>query len=139
VGDVSIGYRVAGDSGRQPVVLLHGLGDSGPDWDPVLNGLAAAFRVFLLDLRGHGDSDRPGDYSFELMRDDVLGFLDAVPLERVALVGHSMGAVVAVLVAHAAPDRVTHLVLEDATVPRPGDLHRRRWPHRTSRRRSTSQ
>jgi pimeloyl-ACP methyl ester carboxylesterase len=124
VGDVSIGYRVAGDPGGQPVVLLHGLGDSGQDWTPVLDGLAAAFRVFVLDLRGHGDSDRPGDYSFELMRDDVLGFLDAVPLERAALVGHSMGAVVAVLVAQAAPDRVTHLVLEDATVPRPGDLYR---------------
>src|SRR3954447_17892488 len=114
VGDVSIGYRVAGDPSGQPVVLLHGLGDSGTEWAPVLDGLAAAFRVFVLDLRGHGNSDRPGDYSFEWMRDDVLGFWDAVPLERVALVGHSMGAVVAVLVAQAAPERVTHLVLEDA-------------------------
>ncbi len=124
VGDVSLGYRVVGEPGGQPVVLLHGLGDSGPDWAPVVEGLAAAFRVFVVDLRGHGDSDRPGDYSFELMRDDVLGFLAAMRLERVALVGHSMGAVVAVLVAQAAPERVTHLVLEDATVPRPGDLYR---------------
>ncbi|MFC4068420.1 alpha/beta fold hydrolase [Actinoplanes subglobosus] len=113
---------VAGDG--PPVLLLHGLGDSGRDWDPVLDGLAAASTVFALDLRGHGDSDRPGDYSFELMRDDVLGFLDAMGLTSAALVGHSMGAVVAVLVAQAAPRRVSCLVLEDATVPRPGDLHR---------------
>lgn len=124
VGEVSVSYQLAGNPAGQPVVLLHGLGDSGQDWIPVLAELATTFQVFVLDLRGHGNSSRPGTYSFELMRDDVLGFLDAVGLTRVALVGHSMGAVVAVLVAQAAPDRVTQLVLEDATVPRPGDLYR---------------
>ncbi|WP_018215481.1 alpha/beta fold hydrolase [Salinispora vitiensis] len=124
MGEVSVSYQLAGNPAGQPVVLLHGLGDSGQDWIPVLAELATTFQVFVLDLRGHGNSSRPGTYSFELMRDDVLGFLDAVGLTRVALVGHSMGAVVAVLVAQAAPDRVTQLVLEDATVPRPGDLYR---------------
>ncbi|WP_025620486.1 alpha/beta fold hydrolase [Salinispora cortesiana] len=126
MGEVSVSYQLAGSPAGQPVVLLHGLGDSGADWVPVLAELATTFQVFVLDLRGHGSSSRPGKCSFELMRDDVLGFLDAAGLERVALVGHSMGAVVAVLVAQAAPDRVTHLVLEDATVPRPGDLYRPR-------------
>ncbi len=124
VGKVSVSYQLTGSPAGRPLVLLHGLGDSGPDWMPVLAELATHFQVFVLDLRGHGNSSRPGTYSFELMRDDVLGFLDAVGLTRVALVGHSMGAVVAVLVAQAAPDRVTQLVLEDATVPRPGDLYR---------------
>lgn len=124
VGEVSVSCQLAGSPAGLPLVLLHGLGDSGPDWMPVLAELATHFQVFVLDLRGHGTSSRPGTYSFELMRDDVIGFLDAVGLTRVALVGHSMGAVVAVLVAQAAPDRVTQLVLEDATVPRPGDLYR---------------
>lgn len=124
VGEVSVSYQLVGNPAGQPVVLLHGLGDSGPGWMPVLAELATTFQVFVLDLRGHGNSSRPGTYSFELMRDDVLGFLDAVGLTRAALVGHSMGAVVGMLVAQAAPDRVTQLVLEDATVPRPGDLYR---------------
>lgn len=119
-----LAHRTAGVPDAPPVVLLHGLGDSAADWDPVLDGLAARWRVFAVDLRGHGDSDRPGDYSFTLMRDDVLAFLDTAGRDRVALIGHSMGAVVAVLVAQAAPQRVSRLVLEDATVPRPGDLHR---------------
>lgn len=124
VGGVSIAYRVDGPAVGQPVVLLHGLGDGEPDWVPVRDQLAATLRVFALDLRGHGRSDHPGNYSFELMRDDVLGFLTAVDLQHAAVIGHSMGAVVAVLVAQAAPDRITHLVLEDATVPRPGDMRR---------------
>ncbi len=53
--------------------------------------LAQTHRVYALDLRGHGASDFPGQYSFELMRDDVIGFLDAVEVGRCVLIGHSMG------------------------------------------------
>jgi len=58
------------------------------------------------------------------MRDDVLGFLDALGIGRCVLTGHSMGGVVAILVAQAAPHRITRLVLEDVTAPRPGALSR---------------
>ncbi|GAB3973577.1 alpha/beta hydrolase [Plantactinospora veratri] len=121
---VPLAYRVAGDPARPPMVLLHGLGDDGRDWRTVLPALADKYRVYALDLRGHGRSGHPGHYSFELMRDDVIGFLDVLGIERCVLIGHSMGAVVATLVAQTAAQRLTHLVLEDATPPRPGDLER---------------
>ncbi|WP_043514922.1 MULTISPECIES: alpha/beta fold hydrolase [unclassified Actinoplanes] len=121
---ITIAYRRAGDPGNPPMLLLHGLGDSSADWHPVLPDLVETHCVYAVDLRGHGDSAHPGTYSFELMRDDVLGFLDAAGIEKCVLVGHSMGAVVAVLLALRAPQRVTHLVLEDASVPRPGMLRR---------------
>ncbi|MFC7533088.1 GNAT family N-acetyltransferase [Actinoplanes sp. GCM10030250] len=121
---IRLTHRVAGDPAHPPMVLLHGLGDSRHDWQPVLPALAETFRVHALDLRGHGGSDRPGAYSFALMRDDVLGYLDTMGIERCVLAGHSMGAVVATLVAEAAPHRLTRLILEDATPPRPGDLDR---------------
>jgi len=119
-----LAYRVAGNPTSPPVVLLHGLGDDERDWQIVLTALAERHRVYALDMRGHGRSARPGQYSFELMRDDVIGFLDAIGVERCVLIGHSMGAVVAVLVAEEAAHRLTHLILEDATAPRPGDLKR---------------
>jgi pimeloyl-ACP methyl ester carboxylesterase len=106
------------------MVLLHGLGDDERDWHAVLPALTDRYRVYALDMRGHGRSAHPGRYSFELMRDDVIGFLDAAGVERCVLVGHSMGGTVAVLLAEAAPDRVTHLILEDTTAPRPGALQR---------------
>jgi pimeloyl-ACP methyl ester carboxylesterase len=124
VNGVRLAYRTAGDPANPPMLLLHGLGDSGADWEPVLPALAADFHVHVLDLRGHGASDDPAEHSFELMRDDVIGWLDTLGIDRCVLVGHSMGAVVATLVAERAPHRITRLVLEDAVVPQPGDLDR---------------
>ncbi|MFI7576627.1 alpha/beta fold hydrolase [Micromonospora sp. NPDC049497] len=124
VDGVDLAYRVAGDPAGPPLVLLHGLGDDERDWHTVLPALAGGHRVYALDLRGHGRSARPGRYSFELMRDDVLGFLDAVGVERCAMIGHSMGGTVAILLAEVAPHRLTHLVVEDVFAPRPGSLKR---------------
>ncbi|BCY10320.1 alpha/beta fold hydrolase [Actinoplanes sp. L3-i22] len=124
VNGVTVAYQTAGDPGNPPMVLLHGLGDNRTDWATVLPDLIETHYVYALDLRGHGDSSRPGKYSFELMRDDVLAFLDATGIDRCVLVGHSMGGVVATLLALAAPERVTHLVLEDSSVPRPGSMPR---------------
>jgi len=81
------------------MVLLHGLGEQSATWESVIPELDLSFRVVTIDFRGHGDSDWPGQYSFELMRDDVVRVLEQLGLERVTLVGHSMGGVVAYLVA----------------------------------------
>ncbi|MET9919301.1 alpha/beta fold hydrolase [Streptomyces sp. NPDC006435] len=119
VGGVRLAYRVSGPPDAAPLVLLHALGENAGDWDAVAPVLARDHRVHALDLRGHGRSDRPGDYSLELMRADVSGFLEALGLDRVDLVGHSMGGVVAYLLAGRHPRRVGRLVLEDVPVPLP--------------------
>ncbi|GGZ58774.1 alpha/beta fold hydrolase [Streptomyces bluensis] len=119
VGGIRLAYRVSGPPAAPPVVLLHALGEDATDWEPVVPLLARSRRVYALDLRGHGRSDWPGDYSLELMRADVLRFLDALGLDRVDLIGHSMGGIVAYLLAQDHPQRVTRLVLEDVPVPRP--------------------
>jgi pimeloyl-ACP methyl ester carboxylesterase len=95
-------------SGR-PVVLLHGgLGHSG-NWGyqvPAL--LHAGYRVVLIDSRGQGRSTRDRrPFSYELMASDVLAVLDAVHLERAALVGWSDGACTALVLARQAPERVS--------------------------------
>ncbi|MGV9268475.1 alpha/beta fold hydrolase [Kitasatospora sp. NPDC003701] len=117
--EVTLAYRESGTPGAPPLLLLHALGERATDWDGVLPDLAPHHRVLALDLRGHGDSGRPGRYGLELMRDDVLGFLDALGLDRVDVVGHSMGGVVAYLLAQEHPERVGRLVLEDVPAPHP--------------------
>ena len=99
------------------MVLLHALGEQASSWDGVAARFALRFRVLALELRGHGASSWPGVYSFELMRDDVLGVLDALDLHDLVLVGHSMGGTVAYLVALAHPSRIARLVVEDALPP----------------------
>jgi 3-oxoadipate enol-lactonase len=112
-GGVRLAYRAWGAPGGPPLVLLHGLGEGSADWDGVAPAFARHWRVYALDLRGHGRSDWPGAYSVELMRADVLGFLDALGLDRVDLIGHSMGGLVACLLAQESPERVRALILED--------------------------
>jgi pimeloyl-ACP methyl ester carboxylesterase len=119
VAGIRLAYQVSGPPDAQPLVLLHALGEDSTDWENVAPVLARGRRVYALDLRGHGRSHWPGTYSLELMRADVLRFLDTLGLGQVELLGHSMGGVVAYLLAEDQPQRVSRLVLEDVPVPRP--------------------
>ncbi|OEJ28363.1 hydrolase [Streptomyces agglomeratus] len=130
---VRIAYRTWGDPAAPPVVLLHGRSGNSAHWTHVARRLARTRRVYAPDLRGHGMSDWPGSYTYLRMRDDVRGFLDALGLGRADLVGHSMGGVVALLVAQAYPERVGRLVLEDPPAPFPAEP-RRPAPVRTDER-----
>ena len=99
------------------MVLLHALGERRSHWEPVIGRFAGRFQVISVDLRGHGDSDWPGEYRFELMRQDVLDVLDQLDLGAVTLVGHSMGGAVAYLLAMQYPERVARLIVEDVSPP----------------------
>ncbi|WP_344634564.1 alpha/beta hydrolase [Kitasatospora cystarginea] len=118
-GGLRLAYQVSGPAGAPALLLLHALGEEASGWEGVVPAFARDWRVHALDLRGHGCSDQPGEYSFELMREDVLGFLDELGLDRVDLVGHSMGGVVAYLLAQEHGERIRRLVLEDVPPPFP--------------------
>ncbi|MEV6006852.1 alpha/beta hydrolase [Streptomyces sp. NPDC051976] len=119
---VRLAHEAAGPDDGPPLVLLHALGEDRTSWRAVSAALAAdGWRTHALDLRGHGGSGHPGDYAFARMRDDVLAFLDALGLPQVTLVGHSLGAAVASLVAMERPAAVTRLVLEEGPLPFPAD------------------
>jgi len=118
-GGIGLAYRAWGSPEAPPLVLLHALGESAADWDNVAAAFARHWRVYAPDLRGHGSSDWPGNYSVELMRADIVAFLDALSLEQVDLIGHSLGGIVAYLLAAEHPERLGHLILEDVGAPLP--------------------
>ncbi|MBJ3809829.1 alpha/beta fold hydrolase [Streptomyces flavofungini] len=95
------------------VLLLHGGGLSAHTWDFVCLGLRGAARLVALDLRGHGDSDWSDDYRIATMAADAIAAADHLGLDRVRLVGMSLGGVVAAHVADARPGRVERLALID--------------------------
>jgi pyruvate dehydrogenase E2 component (dihydrolipoamide acetyltransferase) len=111
VGGVRLRYVQVGDGDRR-VVLLHGFGGDKDTWLFNLEALAEGRTVYALDLPGHGESDkRVADGSVAGLATTVAGFLDALGMDTVDLVGHSMGAAVAMAVAVAAPGRVRSLAL----------------------------
>jgi pimeloyl-ACP methyl ester carboxylesterase len=100
-------YRVYGEG--SPVILLHGgLGHSG-NWSHQVPALVAdGHQAILMDSRGHGESTRDDQpYRYTRMAADLLAVMDKLAIDRTALVGWSDGATVAMLVAAAAPERVT--------------------------------
>ena len=105
-------YVELGPKGAQSVIFLHGFTDSSHSWSTTAPLLADKFRCFLLDQRGHGDSEKPqGGYTVPQLGEDVIAFMDALEIEKATLVGHSMGSFVAHQVASVNPDRVSRLVL----------------------------
>ncbi|HEX4789122.1 MAG TPA: alpha/beta hydrolase [Actinospica sp.] len=113
-------YRETGPAGASPIIALHGHPGTAETWDETARGLCAALgcRVLAVTARGYGASDRAASYAFADFAADVIGFADAVGLDRVVLLGHSMGGTVATLAAALQPERITALVLEDSVPPR---------------------
>jgi pimeloyl-ACP methyl ester carboxylesterase len=113
------GSTGAGPDGSAGVLLIHGLSNTAWSWSPVARRLRAARRVVAMDLRGHGLSDAPTEgYDPEAFAGDVVAVAEgsgllAGPRDRVVLVGHGFGAIVAAWAAAAIAERCAGLVLVD--------------------------
>jgi pyruvate dehydrogenase E2 component (dihydrolipoamide acetyltransferase) len=110
-----ISYAGAGTDG-EVILLVHGYGGDRNSWLFLQEPLAARYRVYALDLPGHGTSAKDvGDGSIGVLAGAVTGVLDAVLIsgaaDRAHLVGHSMGGAVALAVAASAPGRIASLTL----------------------------
>jgi N-formylmaleamate deformylase len=102
------------------MLLLHGITSSAQSWVRVGPALADRYRVYALDMRGHGDSIKPsrGVYSLRHTADDALAFIEALGLERPVLIGHSWGGATAIVLASGAWSQkpvpgLSHVILED--------------------------
>lgn len=108
-------YLEWGEAGRPPLLLLHGGNQSAHSWDLVSLHLADRYRVLAPDQRGHGDSEwsRECDYSVGALARDAAAFLRDRRAERPIVFGHSMGGMVALLLAKLQPEIPRALVIVD--------------------------
>lgn len=116
-GGLSIAAHDLGGTGR-PLVFAHATGLHGRVWEPVAAHLRDRFRCWALDLRGHGDADRPVDHDYEWagFADDVLAAVDALALDRPFGVGHSKGGAALLLAEEARPGTFAGLWCFDPVV-----------------------
>jgi len=117
-----LAYVPIGDPAGKPVVLIHGYTDSARDWVPLVPYLSRQFRLILVDIRGHGRSEKPEccytrfDFAY-----DIKLLLDALRVQRADIIGHSLGSYIAQTFAELWPERTRRVVLISSSgCPRPG-------------------
>src|SRR3989442_12265950 len=128
IGDLNVQYEVRGNG--YPFVLLHGGGSRAQTFEHMVPLLAKAFRVYVFDQRGFGETERPPEprLSYPVWRQDLLRFLDAFGLDTVALGGWSLGGAVALDVGVNHPERVSHPILIGSSNPAPASSDWSRGP-----------
>lgn len=102
-----------GGEGRTPLLLLHGFSGHAHAWDTLSIALQPHYRVLAMDQRGHGDTDSSDQYNADVSASDVLGVLDQLGLDKVVLIGLSMGGRNAMRFAGLYPERVIKLTILD--------------------------
>ena len=111
VGDISIYYEVHGE-GPRTLVMIRGLGSNLLSWYEQIGELSKHFRCVVFDNRGAGRTDKPdAPYSIRQMADDTAGLMDALDIKRAALLGISMGGMIAQEFALNHQERLSCLIL----------------------------
>jgi 3-oxoadipate enol-lactonase len=109
-GDVRLGYFVAGDG--PPLMLVHGLAGGASNWSELAPRLARRHRVLVPDLPGHGGSTAlPAAHSLDPFVDRLASLAEHERVERSAVVGHSLGGLLALRLAVRRPELVRAIVL----------------------------
>lgn len=95
------------------MIILHGLFGSWENWGSQAKQLAEHFTVYAMDARNHGKSAHSSDMDYPLMAADVLHTMESLGLDKVAMIGHSMGGKTAMQLTQNAPEKITRLVVVD--------------------------
>jgi pimeloyl-ACP methyl ester carboxylesterase len=120
VNGVRLHYLAAGAG--DPVILLHGYAETSHMWLPLMTELAGTHTVIAPDLRGAGESAKPaGGYTKAEMAADIHGLARSLGYERIQIVGHDIGLMVAYAYAAQYPSEVERIALMDAFLPGVGD------------------
>lgn len=107
---VKMNFNIEGNG--ETVVFIHGLSDNLLYWEPLVAGLKNDYNIIRYDLRGHGKSELgDDDISIDLLTDDLKNLLDELGVEKVNLVGFSLGGAISLNFAVKYPSRVSSLVL----------------------------
>src|SRR5690349_18602029 len=113
VNEIEMYYEIHGEG--EPLLLLHGGGGVGANWQLIFDEPPAGYRLIIPDLRGHGHSTRSSlEFSFRQAALDVFALLDQLGVHRFKAIGMSMGAKTLLHMATQQPTRVDAMVLVSA-------------------------
>ncbi len=107
----------------QPLILLHGLFGSADNWRMIAKHFSQTYQVISVDLRNHGRSPHSDAQDYSNMADDLIELCDALHLDNIHLLGHSLGGKVAMQFAAQYPTRVNRLIIIDIAMRAYADQH----------------
>ncbi len=114
VNDINVGYNDEGPEKAPVIILIHGFPLNKSMWNSQVEALKDNFRVIAYDIRGHGNTDIGAiDFSIDLFVNDLLGFMDALKIEKTIICGLSMGGYIALNAIENYSTRFTALILSD--------------------------
>jgi len=116
-------YQIQGHHQAQPLLFLHGLFGSADNWGTIAKHFAQHYQVITVDLRNHGRSPHSDSQTFPEMAADVAETLDALGIDRVHLIGHSLGGKVAMQFASLYAERIHTLTVVDIATRAYADAH----------------
>lgn len=126
VGDLNIHYYEGGPDGAQTLLMVHGFAANKDNWLRFARHLSQDYRVIALDLPGFGASDKPtGSYDVGTQTERLANVVQALQIDKLHLIGNSMGGHISALYAARYPDQVLSLALLDnagITSPQPSEL-----------------
>jgi len=118
---MSLHYQSFGQG--QPLILLHGLFGSADNWGAIAKHFAQHYQVISVDLRNHGRSPHHASQSYADMADDLIRLCDSLTIDKIHLLGHSMGGKVAMQFATQFPSRMGKLIVVDMAIRAYDDAH----------------
>jgi pimeloyl-ACP methyl ester carboxylesterase len=122
INGAQLAYLDWGNASAQPLVLLHGMTSAAHVWDHLAVDLASSYRVLALDQRGHGDSEWTKEYSEADYVADLRGFIEQLELDKVILLGLSMGARVATQYAASRPAQLDRVICIEGPIWAQGEI-----------------
>lgn len=113
INDIHLSYEVRGTG--KPILFLHGAYLSKKEWSHQLDEFAKDYQVIAMDLPGHGASDKLARYSVEVMAEYIFKFIEVVRITSCIICGHSLGGMVAQVIAQEHPNVVEKVILADTS------------------------
>lgn len=113
-GGLNLKYVEMGQADGEALILLHGMTDNSRSWSLIVPYFTGKYHVYMLDQRGHGDSDKPDlrMYPVNAYADDLAAFMEVKGIAKAHIVGHSLGSMIAQAFAINYPEKTAKVVLE---------------------------
>lgn len=114
VNDTNLYYEVHGNG--TPIILVHGNSETHKIFDVLIGELKNNHTVYAIDSRNHGKSDRTKSVSYDLMADDIIGFIEKLQIDKPIFYGFSDGGIIGLLIAIKKPQTLSKLIISGANL-----------------------